>query len=78
MCLVRSRGEDRARARLRIIKGVDAEIDGIRRDLSHRVFRPFVSLLGSVFDEEDAGDVQNEPTCVLLVEKLADFQVMRE
>ena len=75
MCLVRSRGKDRARAWLRTIKGIDVEVDGIRRDLSDCVFRLFVSLLGSVFDEEDAGDVKNEPTCVLLVEKLADFQV---
>ena len=48
----------------RIIKGADAKVDGIRRGLSHRAFRPFVSLLGSVFDEEHVGAVQNEPTCV--------------
>ena len=73
MCLSSLRGKDRARARLRIIKGVGAEVDGIRRGLSHRAFRPFVSLLGSVFDEEDAGTVQNDPTCVFPSERLVKF-----
>ena len=71
--LVVVEGQDHARARLRTIKGVGAVVDGIRRSLSRRVFCPFVSLLGSVFDGEDAGVVQIEPTCVFLSEKLVEF-----
>ena len=75
--LVAVKGRDHARARLRTSKGIDAEVDGIRKSSSHHAFRPFMSLLGSVFDEECVGAVQNEPTCVFPSEKLVEFQVMR-
>ena len=71
--LVVVEGQVHARARLRTIEDVGTVVDGICRSPLHHAFRPFVSLLGSVFDEEHVGAVQNEPTCVFPSEKLVEF-----
>ena len=48
----------------------------LRISISYHAFPSLMAVLGSVFDEEDVGDVQNAPTLTLLCAKLVEIRVL--
>ena len=44
--------------------------------MSYHAFPSLMAVLGSVFDEEDVGDVRNAPTLTLLRAKLVEIRVL--